>query len=622
MEMNRDGGTGLEALSLLSLCDLFSDIDASAPDLSDLAHLNSEIAVVHLGRGDVLMKQGDASDCMYALIRGRLHVLVGGPDGEQNVVGELRTGETVGELGLLDGSVRMATITAVRDSQVVRLSAAGFERIVRSNPGSLSRIARSEAERMRSMGQRRTPTTSVKTIAVMAAGAEAGIESFTAALCRSLNEFGTVLHLSRSRFEGLYRRPFEVGEGISAWLGELEGVYRFVVWETDPEADAGPSAWTLHSLRQADRIITVSAATGSPTPSATERAVFTESSAGRMAAVELVLLHESAGRVFSRAQQWLAPRQIARHHHVCRNVAADVDRVARFLAGRAVGLTLGGGGARGFAHIGVLRAIEEAGIPVDMICGVSSGAIVAALYAMGHNPREIARLIKQEYSRRRTPDFSLPVIALTTGSRFRSAMESFFGRTAIEDLRLSYFCNSCDLSSSEVVIHRTGSLTDAVRASNAVPGVLPPFVSGGHLLIDGGVLNNQPGDVMKDLCGGPVIVVNVSPRKDATVDAALTEMPTAWRVLRSRMNPFEPTIRVPGIGATIMRTLTVASERKSREVERMADYYLRPPISGFRVDEYSRIDEIAEAGYQYTREEIRGWKESGRLLAPDAQAGE
>jgi predicted acylesterase/phospholipase RssA len=261
----------------------------------------------------------------------------------------------------------------------------------------------------------------------------------------------------------------------------------------------------------------------------------------------------------------------------------------------------------------------ETSIPVDMICGVSSGSVIAALYAMGHDWREIARLTKREASRRRMPDFNLPVVALTTGRRFRSAMESLFGQTAIEDLRISYFCNSCDLSTSEIVIHRTGSLASAVRASNAIPGVLPPVLSGGHMLIDGGVLNNQPGDVMKDLCGGRVIVSNVSPRKDATVDAALTEIPSAWRVLRSRINPFEPTIRVPGIPATILRTLTVASERKSREVERIADFYLRPPIGGFRVDDFSRIDEIAEAGYQYAREEIRAWKESGRLQAPQAR---
>jgi predicted acylesterase/phospholipase RssA len=213
-------------------------------------------------------------------------------------------------------------------------------------------------------------------------------------------------------------------------------------------------------------------------------------------------------------------------------------------------------------------------------------------------------------------DITLPIVALSTGRKFRRALKDLFGDHAIEDLRLAYFCSSCNLSTAESVVHRTGLVSKAVHASNAIPVVFPPVLSGGHLLIDGGVLNNQPGDILKELCGGAVIVNNVSPRRDSSVDASFTEMPSAWRILRSWINPFEPTIRVPGIVATMIRTLTVASERKSREVERMSDFYLRPPLDRFRLDDYERLDEIVEIGYQYAREEIRGWKESGRYPVP------
>ena len=97
------------------------------------------------------------------------------------------------------------------------------------------------------------------------------------------------------------------------------------------------------------------------------------------------------------------------------------------------------------------------------------------------------------------------------------------------------------------------------------------------------------------------------------MDESFTEMPSAWTVLRSRLNPFEKTIRVPGIPATLLRTMSVASERKSREVEQDAEFCLRPPVDRFRVDDRSKIEEIAEVGYEYTREEIRTWKESNRL---------
>jgi NTE family protein len=605
--MTRDSDPGSDALSLLSLCDLFSHIDTSALGASELEVLRAEVAIVHLRRGEILLRQGDSADCMYAVIQGRLHAFVGGAEGEPNLVGELRAGETVGELGLIDGSPRMATVTAVRDSKLVRVSAAGFDRLVRFNPDSLTKVARAEAERMRSMGQRRLPVTAVRTITVMGAGIGAGFERFAAALCTALAEIGSVLHLSRPRFEALYQKAFEAQEGISGWLSELEDQYQFVVCQADQEL----SPWTMYCLRQADRIFAVSDAADSPRLLAAEQAALDECKAGRIAAMELVLLHQTDGPVFPGASQWLAPRTVLRHHHVRLNVPVDIGRVVRLLTGRSVGVTLGGGGARGFAHIGVLRAMEEAGIPIDMICGVSMGAIIAALYAMGRQWEDLIRLAKREINRKMTSDVTLPIVALSSGRKFRRVLDTFFGTTAIEDLGIHFFCTSCNLSTSEIVIHRTGSLANAVHASNAIPVVLPPVLSGGQMLIDGGVLNNQPGDILKKLCGGQVIVINVSPRREVTVDSSLAEMPSAWRILRSRINPFEAAIKVPGISVTMMRTLMVASERKSREVERMADFYLRPPIDRFRLDDFTRVEEIAEAGYEYTRQQISIWKANG-----------
>jgi predicted acylesterase/phospholipase RssA len=152
-----------------------------------------------------------------------------------------------------------------------------------------------------------------------------------------------------------------------------------------------------------------------------------------------------------------------------------------------------------------------------------------------------------------------------------------------------------------------------VNASNAIPGVLPPVPAGGHVLVDGGILNNEPGDLLKEVCGGQVIVSSVRAKKDLTVDEAHTEMPSSLRVLWSRLNPFEKSIRVPGISDTIIRTLMVGSDRRARYMELGADYYLRPPTDRFRLDAFSKVEEIAEAGYQYAREQILTWKEENRL---------
>jgi len=210
-------------------------------------------------------------------------------------------------------------------------------------------------------------------------------------------------------------------------------------------------------------------------------------------------------------------------------------------------------------------------------------------------------------------DFTLPLVSLTSGRRLRRALRTFFGETAIEDLWLNYFCTSCNLTTSELVIHRSGPLWMSINASNSIPVLLPPVLSDGHMLVDGGILNNQPGDLMKQACSGPGIVVCVSPKREVLVDEAFTEMPSSWQVLRSRLNPFKPSINVPGIPATMLRALMVASNRKSREVELEAEFYLRPPIDRFRLDNFEKVEEIADVGYQYARDEIRKWKESNRL---------
>ena len=585
------------ATALLSLCGLFADADPEA-----LGELASELRLVSLERGELLIRQGDPADCIYSIVCGRLELTALADDGGERYLGELGSGETVGETDLVDGQPRMSNVRAIRDTQLVRISPRGFERLVRGNAEALNKTATILARRMRAMVSRKQPVPVLRTIVILGAGESASFSEFTQGLCEALSAFGPILHLDEQGFERVFGRRFDSNSEIVPWLSELEKDYRFLVLEALP------------CVRQADRVLLVGRAGASPELNATEKLLLQESAERSAAPVELVMIHEGSGHLFPGTAKWLAHRPVVRHHHVRSGAREDLGRLARILAGCAMGLTLGGGGARGFAHIGVIRALEEARIPIDMICGVSMGAIIAGQYAMGWDWPTMIRSNKRLLADKRlSTDLALPLFSLSSGRRFRSALKTLFGEIEIEDLWLSYFCTSCNLSSSQLVVHRRGRLWWCVNASNAIPGLLPPVLQDGQLLIDGGVLNNHPGDLLKEVCGGPVIVSRVSPRKDLAMDESFTEMPSAWRVLRSRLNPFEKTIRVPGIPATMMRTMWVASERKSREVEQDAEFCLHPPVDRFRLDDRSKIEEIAEVGYEYTRREIREWKENNRL---------
>ena len=168
---------------------------------------------------------------------------------------------------------------------------------------------------------------------------------------------------------------------------------------------------------------------------------------------------------------------------------------ARRLVGRSVGLVLSGGGARAFAHLGVIEELVEAGIKIDRVGAVSLGSVVGAGFAAGRSPAEISELFRAGFlDVNPTGDYTIPVFSMIRGARTRSLLEGYLGERRIEELHRRFFCVSCDLVGREAVVHRVGRMRDAVLASLSIPGVFPPVVTpDGRLLVDGGVLDNLTG---------------------------------------------------------------------------------------------------------------------------------
>jgi NTE family protein/lysophospholipid hydrolase len=182
-----------------------------------------------------------------------------------------------------------------------------------------------------------------------------------------------------------------------------------------------------------------------------------------------------------------------------------------------------------------------------------------------------------------------------------------FGETRIEDLWLPYFAVSSNLTTAGMVVHETGPAWEANRASCSLPGIAVPVVAGTHLLVDGGIVNNLPGDVMRLKCGGgPVIAVDVSPEED--VGMKEPGFPSQWRLFWNRVLPGQRRIGVPGIIDILMRTTMLASANRTSLVRRSVDLYLRPPIDTFGMLEFERMEELVECGYRYTLEAAAAWK--------------
>jgi predicted acylesterase/phospholipase RssA len=355
-------------------------------------------------------------------------------------------------------------------------------------------------------------------------------------------------------------------------------------------------------------LLVLGAAGASPEPGPLEEAIASWDLPVRQ---ELVLLHPETTHRPSGTASWLAGRHLHAHHHVRRGDQGHVRRLARRLAGRALGLVLSGGAARGFAHVGVLRAIEEQGIEVDLIGGTSMGSLIGGGYAMDRGPDEYLELAEQFANPKRLFDYTLPFTSLMASKKVTRVMREVFGDIRIEDLWRPFFCVASNLTRAEAVIDRTGPLWEAVRASIAIPGIFTPILRGNDVLVDGGAMNNFPVDVMVRLSeGGPVIGSNVCPLWESIRRYEFGPSISGWRVLWSRLNPFSPAMKVPSLLGCLMRAQEIRSVSGLRHSESLASVMIRPDVSAFAVLDFAAYEPIIEIGYEVAREQLAAWRDA------------
>jgi predicted acylesterase/phospholipase RssA len=601
-----------DARAFLASTRLFSGLDEAA-----LAEVEGHLEWILVPGGATVCRQGETSDGLYLVFSGRLAVIRETANGEEVLLGEVGRGDSVGEIAVLTGKPRAATIRALRDVVLARLPQQAADALLASHPAAVLAITRTIATWLDSP---RRPERSRSCLALAVAPVGGPIGDFGDRLVAALSALGSTLRVSAQAVD----RRFGAGtsccpegsaehERMVAWLNEQEARHHFLVYE----ADATPTAWTRRCLRQSDRILVVAAAEAEPSLGALgPELARLEDDQGKQIE-ELVLLHRDPGRRPQGTARWLDLWPFYRHHHLRLFEPADFGRLARFLDGTAVGLVLGGGGARGFAHIGVFRALEEAGIPVDRIGGASMGGIIGMLYARGLGWEAIADVSRQGWVKMRPHKvYTLPVISVLSRVKADKMLAMMYGDDQIEDLWRDAFCVSTNLSRTEVVVHRRGSVRRAISASVTIPGVTPPMIGeNGDLLVDGGVLNNLPTDVMRRLGEGPVIASDVSATVDLRADPSYTDPPTPWQYLTGRFRRAAGARYFPNILRLVHRAALLASDVYAKSAKREVELYLDLPMEGFDMFNMEALDDIVEHGYRCAREELAkaSWRpESGR----------
>lgn len=561
----------------------------------------------HVSSGTVLFKQGDPGDAVSIVVSGRLTMAVLEASGER-VLGEVGQGETVGEWALLSGEPRSATVRAIRDTTLAQLGAEDFAALVAGHPQLMMRLTRSLVQRQQRIMQRRSPAPPT-TFALVPLGPRVPIEQVARTFATALAPDGSAIYLDQAACDAgvgkagiaALDETHPLSMALVRWLNAQEAQGRPMVYVAEPRW----SPWTMRCIRQADRIVLIANASDDPTPGALEAAL---RDCCAPTPIELVLLHPPTTAQPRGTARWLAPRSIHAHHHVRLHEFGDMARVARRVTGRAIGLVLGGGGARGFAHIGVLRALEEAGIAIDCVGGTSVGAVMAACCASGMRPAAMIDAGRRFGSPRELFDYTLPLVSFLTSKKWTRMLQTFFENVQIEDLWQPFFCISSDLTRAQPVVHTRGPVWKALRASTAIPGVFAPLIDNGALLVDGGVLNNLPVEPMRELIGGgQVIAVNVSVAVDMLHDYAFDAGVSGWQVLWRKLNPWAQSLPVPSIFATLVRSSELTSYAQHEAKRALADVFISPAVDQFSWLNFRPVEALAEAGYRAAREALAQW---------------
>ncbi len=587
-----------------------------------LSELERSFERVLLRAGEVLFRAGDSSDSLYVVVTGRVRVH-GGDPGAETVAADLASGEVIGEIGLLTRDVRSATITAVRDSELYRLDAELVERHLFSDPAAMRRVMSMLAHRLAERPVGVAATSTVRSIVLVPAGGT-GTE-VAAHFGRVLGQF--LANHCRTAVVGALTAEAALGAGavedssaLMEWLSEQEANHDLLVylpagsdapWGGDRSLRRGPEPWDRMAIRQADIVLLVGSDGAGAELSEAERAVVSGETGARVRQ-ELVLLHSRRDSWPAVSSSWLQPRRVQRVHHVVAESPTDLGRLVRFLLGQPVGLVLSGGAIRGFGHVGVLRALEEHAVPVDVICATSVGALIGGAFAMGWSVEELERRAVELFSvpRRRMLDLTVPVTSLIGSVSFNHALQRLFGTERIENLKIPLLCTISDLTAAELVVRDSGLLRQAVRASCSIPVILPPVVGpDGHLLVDGGILNNVPVlPLLERIDVGHVIVSHVSePFYTANEPYDYVDSLPLWRMLRSRLHP-RLRLVTPGIGQVLLRSMEVGPKSLEREQIARADVYVRPEFGPTARTDTSQLPGIVRVGYEAASDALSRWR--------------
>lgn len=582
-----------------------SNIFASLDDVA-LKKVTEKFDKIFLHKNQILFHQDELSTGIYLLVTGKLAIILNMGSEKEKVVNIVEPGETVGELSALSHEPRSVSAKALKNSILLKLSKEAFAELCREYPSVIFETINTLVNRSRALLQvLSTETPSKNHIAIIPASKKTVLDSFYEQLVKLVenNPYVTVLSVLKI---GERNTAAHITEQFIADIQSTTIIYLLEAHETHLEKLCFENVSMIYLVANSD---------ADPHINHLVLEKVISNSVAKKIKPELILLHEQNSSVPRHTSRWLKLMHFGLLHHVRLYQEQDFHRIIRFITGQAIGLVLGGGGTRSWAHLGVIKALMEAGIPIDAIGGTSGGAVVAGYYALHETYEDPKGQLQKLSDVLRTAisfkNLTWPAISLFNGRAYTKSQKKIFGGARIENLWLPYFCLACNISNNTEVIHKNGYLWKAIRSSTAVPGIFPPVVIRGQIHLDGGIINNLPVDVMKKVIGprGTIIAVELTNSKNGH-EYNFPPILTFWQTMLAKLGFAHQDYKFPPFVDTFLKSLLAGSSAKQMENCLIADVLVSPNLSyvGLLTINKEQENEIFEVGYNTAVKVIKKWR--------------
>ena len=530
------------------LSNLFGEIEESS-----LRQIFEGGKKTELDAGAYLFRQGDSENDLYVVLSGRLRAINEDKNGI-TILGDIAEGEPVGELALFTDEPRMAAVLAIRKSVVLKISKAEYHTVITKNPHFASALTKFVINRMRRN--------------VLEQKVEAAPKNIVFIQLQEDYDLGPWINEIRNNLEALSIQPQVLDRAskknnsstpVLELLESHKGVNLLVCSGKDAE-------WTKQCLLYADLIILASDfdAEANLYDIETNHKLYENNILNRKK--YLLLLHPEDSPVPENTARWFKNRNIHLHIHARKNNITDMRRLCRIITNQAVGLVLGGSGAKGYAHTGAVKALLNAGVEIDFVGGSSAGA----LYGIGMTYSDfdfdkINHICEESTSEEfEINDFFLTFLSKNSGQKIGEFSRKIFRDTNLEDLWITSYCVSTDMSNNEVKIHTTGLVWQQIQESFSSPGIFPPVVVENQVYVDGGLSENIPIDPMYRYPIKHIIAVSLTGSEPEKID--LNNLPSVWDQIKGKFK--KKTRHDNPVATTVMLNSMTFNPRQREEINK------------------------------------------------------